>query len=423
MKIRFGFYKEEVEVSIGDGQLLGVLKPKSFQTGITGEEEVQRSLYEPISSLRLNELAGNRRNIVIVTSDITRPVPNRVILPLVLEELRLAGVPMKNITIVFALGIHRPHTEEEMRSMVGDAVYDSVRCIDSDGKQCVNLGTTSRGTPAEIFRPVAEADMRICIGNIEYHYFAGYSGGAKAIMPGVSSRAAIQANHCRMVQPEAAAGRFEGNPIRDDIDEIARFVPIDFIVNVVLDEHKNIIKSVAGDYLDAHRAGCAFLDEIYKINIPHPADIVVVSAGGYPKDLNMYQAQKALDNAGHAVREGGCIIWIASCREGLGESTFEKWMTGHTRSADMIDHIRQDFQLGGHKAAAIAIVLKKARVLLVSELDPEFVRSMHLEPCATVQEALERAIQSAGEGAKILAMPYGGSTLPVVAGNNAYDRF
>jgi nickel-dependent lactate racemase len=142
----------------------------------------------------------------------------------------------------------------------------------------------------------------------------------------------------------------------------------------------------------------------------------VVSAGGYPKDLNMYQAQKALDNAGHAVREGGIIIWIASCREELGEKTFEKWMKSHDRSEDMITDIRLNFELGGHKAAAIAMVLKKARILLVSELDPEFVRSLHLEPCATVQEALERAIQSAGEGAKILAMPYGGSTLPIVAG-------
>jgi nickel-dependent lactate racemase len=252
--------------------------------------------------------------------------------------------------------------------------------------------------------------------NIEYHYFAGYSGGAKALMPGASSRAAIQANHSRMVQPEAAAGRLDGNPVRDDIDEVARFVPIDFIVNVVLDEHKNIIKSVAGDYLKAHRAGCSFLDEIYKLEIPKPADIVVVSAGGYPKDLNMYQAQKALDNAGHAVREGGIIVWIASCREGLGEKTFEKWMTGHERSEDMITDIRLNFELGGHKAAAIAMVLKKARVLLVSELQPEFVRNLHLEPCATVPEALELAMQITGPGSKILAMPYGGSTLPIIAG-------
>ena len=414
MDLSFAFDREKLSVSVDDDRLLGVVEQNSVPIGLIGEAEVRRSLREPIGSPRLSELAGPGRRVAIVTSDITRPVPNRIILPLVLEEMSQAKVPDENITIVFALGSHRHHTEEEMRAMVGDEIFGRVHCVDSDMGQCVRLGTTTRGTPVDVFRPVAEADLRICIGNIEYHYFAGYSGGAKAILPGVSSREAIQANHSRMVQPEASAGRLEGNPVREDIDEVARFVPIDFIVNVVLDEHKRIVKSVAGDFIKAHRAGCAFLDGLYRVGIPRAAEIVIVSAGGYPKDLNMYQAQKALDNAGHAVQKGGIIIWVAACREGLGNSTFEAWMTGHKRSEDMIEHIRKEFCLGGHKAAAIAMILQRARIFLVSKLEPEFVRSLHLEPFGSVQEALDRAVRASGSGAKVLAMPYGASTLPIV---------
>jgi len=416
MKIELNYGKGKAGVSVPDENIREILSPNSVELELTGIDEVNRALENPIGSGRLKDIVKKGESVCIITSDITRPMPSKLVLPAVLEELYRGGVENHDITVVFALGNHRTHTEDEKKYLVGEEAYSKIRCIDSDRSRILHLGTTSLGTPVDIFEEVVKADRVICLGNIEYHYFAGYSGGAKAIMPGVSSRAAIQANHSRMVQPEAAAGRLDGNPVRDDIDEVARFVPIDFIVNVVLDEHKNIIKSVAGDYLKAHRAGCSFLDEIYKLEIPKPADIVVVSAGGYPKDLNMYQAQKALDNAGHAVREGGIIVWIASCREGLGEKTFEKWMTGHERSEDMITDIRLNFELGGHKAAAIAMVLKKARVLLVSELQPEFVRNLHLEPCATVPEALELAMQITGPGSKILAMPYGGSTLPIIAG-------
>ena len=174
-------------------------------------------------------------------------------------------------------------------------------------------------------------------GNIEYHYFAGYSGGSKAIMPGVSTHDAIQANHKRMVDERAHAGNLDTNPVRIDIDEVGSFVHIDFIVNVVLDEHKKIRHCVAGHYIEAHRAGCRLLDKLYQVAISAKADIVVTSPGGFPKDLNIYQAQKALDNAKHAVRDGGVIVWLAAAGEGLGEATFEKWMLGHEKSRDMID--------------------------------------------------------------------------------------
>ena len=166
--------------------------------------------------------------------------------------------------------------------------------------------------------------------------------------------------------------------------------------------------------VEAHREGCKFLDKLYKCNIPEKADIVIVSAGGFPKDMNMYQAQKALDNAKHAVRDGGVIIWVASCSEGLGEKHFEEWMLGHEKSEDMIPHIRRDFILGGHKAAAIALVLQKVQIMLVSDLDDDFVRRVFMEPMPTVDAALKEAYNRLGGDAKVIVMPYGGSTLPCI---------
>lgn len=295
---------------------------------------------------------------------------------------------------------------------MGDRVFDTVTCIDGDVSDTIKMGTTSRGTPVDIVRPVAEADKRICLGNIEYHYFAGYSGGAKAIMPGVSTRDAIQNNHSLMTDDAACAGKLEGNPVREDIEEALRFCPVDFIVNVVLDETKKIVKAVAGDVTKAHRAGCRYLDTLYRKEIPSRADIVIVSQGGAPKDLNLYQTQKALDNAKHAIRKGGIVILVGSCKEGLGEDVFERWMLSAESPGAMIERVKTDFELGGHKAAAIAMVLENADIYLVSEMEPDFVERIFLKPYSDVQSAYDAAITQLGKDASVIVMPYGGSTLP-----------
>ena len=414
MNVKLPFGKEKLELSIPDKNLLQTLTPNDVGDGVSGVEAVIQGLENPIGSKPLRQIVTKGQKVVIVTSDITRPMPSYLVLPLVLKELNDGGIPDSDITVVFALGSHRAHTEEEKKKLVGEEVYNRVTCVDSKG-EFVHMGTTSRGTPVDICKTVADADIRICLGNIEFHYFAGYSGGAKAIMPGVSTRDAIQANHKRMVEDAAKAGAIAGNPIREDIDEVCeKFVHIDFIVNVVLDENKKIRCCVAGHYIEAHREGCRFLDKLYKVQIPKRADIVVVSAGGYPKDINLYQAQKALDNAKHAVADGGRIIWVASAYEGLGEGVFEKWMTGHEKASDMIAHITREFQLGGHKAAAIAMVLEKADIVLYSDLEPEFVRSIHLTPSSDLQAELDSALEKYGENASVIVMPYGGSTLPSV---------
>lgn len=413
MKLELGFGQGTQTLEIPDQNVMGVLEPNPVPTGLTGTAEVARALAEPIGAPLLRQVVRPGETVAIVTSDITRPCPTAKILPPVLAELEAGGIRREDITLVFALGSHRPHTEEEMRRLAGPD-YDTLRCVDSVG-DFVHMGDTRRGTPVDIFRPVAEADRRICLGNIEYHYFAGYSGGAKAIMPGVSTRAAIQANHTMMVLPEACAGRLEGNPLREDIEEAAAICGVDYLVNVVLDAHKEIVKAVAGDVTAAHRAGCRFLDGLYQVSIPRRADIVVVSQGGAPKDLNLYQTQKALDNAKHAVRPGGVVILVGSCKEGLGEATFGRWIQEAQKPSDLTDRVQQHFELGGHKAAAIAMVLASAEVYLVSEMDPELTRKCFLEPFETVQAAFDQAFARLGPEAQVLVMPYGGSTLPRVA--------
>ena len=414
MKLRFGFGTGFQEVEVPDKNLIAELHANDVPAELTGEAEVKRALLEPIGSPRLKDIVRPGEKIAIITSDITRPMPTSKVMPALLDELYAGGVRKEDVTLVFALGSHRKHTEAEQKKLAGERAWNEIKCVDSDPDDCVHYGTTSRGTPVDITRVVAEADRRICLGNIEYHYFAGYSGGAKAIMPGVSTRAAIQANHSRMVLPEAKAGALETNPLRMDIEEAGAMVGIDFIVNVVLSEHKEILKTVAGDATEAHRAGCRFLDRLYRKELKEPADIVLVSQGGAPKDLNLYQTQKALDNAKHAVKDGGVIILIGSCKEGLGEKTFEQWMTEADSAHSLIERIGREFKLGGHKAAAIAMVLERAEVDLVSELDDDFVRSIFLKPYKTAQEALDHAFSKLGPDARVLAMPYGGSTLPTV---------
>ena len=411
MRLPFKIGKEAQYVEVAENNLLGILHSNEISVPLTGEEAVKDALENPIGTPRLRDIVSPGERIVIVTSDITRPMPTAKVMPALLDELYLAGVSPQDITLVFALGSHRAHTEEERRQLAGERAWGEIHCVDLDVSHTISFGSTTRGTPVEIDRRVAQADRRICLGNIEYHYFAGYSGGAKAIMPGVSTRNAIQANHSAMVQHEACAGRLEGNPVREDIEQAAAMVGVDFILNVVLDEHKEIIFAAAGDVTQAHRAGCKFLDTLYRKNISEKADIVLVSQGGAPKDLNLYQTQKALDNAKHAVKDGGVIILMGCCKEGLGEKTFAEWIHAAPDADSLITRISREFRLGGHKAAAIAMVLEYADVYLVSELDGQVVRECFLKPFSSVQEAYDAALEKCGPDATVWAIPHGGTIL------------
>lgn len=389
-----------------------ILNPANLPEDLDEAAVVKKALEEPIGSKRLNQIVKPGDKIVIITSDITRPMPTGKVMDPLMEELLSAGVSPDNVTLVFARGSHRHHSQQEMAHLAGNW-YGKICCVDSDSENVIHLGTTSSGTPVDIDARVVQADRRICLGNVEFHYFAGYSGGAKAIMPGVSTVSAITMNHRMMVDPRARAGNLDDNPVRRDIEEAGKMTGIDFIVNVVLNTRKQIIYCAAGDSIQAHRDACAYLNGIYRSPISAKADIVIVSQGGAPKDLNLYQTQKALDNAGHAVKDGGTVILVGSCFEGFGNQVFEEWMLKYTNPDDMIQALHAHFQLGAHKATAIAMLKKRADILFVSDMDSAIVEKTFLKPVHDLQSAVNACLKKYGNDADVIVMPYGGSTLPV----------
>lgn len=378
------------------------------------QETIANALAHPIGALPLHELVKPGQRVTIITSDVTRPCPSAKLLPPVLAELNNGGIKDQDIVVVFALGSHRPQTEEERVKLVGREVYERVHCIDSDTANVEAIGTTSRGTPVELFRPVLDADVRVCLGVVEYHYFAGYSGGLKSMVPGVCGLKTIQRNHSMMTDTRAVIGNIVDNPVRHDIEEAADLLGAHFIINVILDESKHILRAVAGHPHQAHREGCAQLDSFGRAAVEQPADLVVVSAGGFPRDINLYQAQKALENARHVVKSGGIILMVAECREGIGNHVFEEWMQEPGGPDAILDRICRQFVIGGHKAAAVAMAMKQAHLYLVSELPADYVASIGFRPFSSLQEAFEAAMNQVGRPAGIVVMPYGGSVLPTV---------
>lgn len=413
MKFKLGFGTGFKDIEIPDKNVINVLGANDIEIEYRGNDAVLHALDNPIASARLSEKVKAGQKVVILTSDISRPMPTYEVLPPILDELYSAGVKPSDITLVFACGSHRHHSETEMRKLAGDRAWNEIRCVDSDPDDCINFGYTKYGTPVDITRVVAQADFRICLGNIEYHYFAGYSGGAKALMPGCSTPAAISYNHAMMVDPRCHAGNIDDNPLRADLEEAASLCGIDYIVNVVLDEDKKIVYACAGDYIEAHREGCRFLDRMYKIRIDRKADIVIAANSGAPKDATLYQTQKALDNAKHAVRDGGTVILVGACNEGLGSKVFEEWMYEARKPEDLVERLKKEFKLGGHKACAIALIMRYADIKLVSELDDECVRACFMEPYECLEAAFYDAMEHYGEDASVIVMPYGGVTLPI----------
>jgi nickel-dependent lactate racemase len=377
-------------------------------------DEIKRALDNPIGSKPLRVLAKPGAKTVIMCSDITRPCPTYKMLPILLDELNAAGVRDADITMLFGMGIHRPHTDSEREQLAGKDVYSRVRCMDSTGGEYKLVGVSSRGTPYYINAIAVDCDLLICVGNIEYHYFAGYSGGAKAVLPGAANNVTINHNHGMQIMDGCRAGLLEGNPVREDIDEITRFVKIDFLLNVVLDENKHILRAFAGDCKKAHREGCRYLDTIYSKPISALADVVVACCGGYPKDINMYQAQKALDNASYAVKTGGVIIWIGRCAEGYGEDTFEAWVNESVSPESLVERIKKEFVLGGHKAAAIGRVLCRAKVDFVTDMDGRQVEKLYMRHRGKegLQPLIDKLIKDSGGAATFYIIPQAGSILP-----------
>ncbi|MFP4200527.1 MAG: nickel-dependent lactate racemase [Clostridia bacterium] len=340
---------------------------------------IRDALDHPRGCPPLESMVSPGESVVVITSDISRPMPTYKVLPPVIERLFAAGAAPEDITIVFALGIHRKHTAAEREALLGSAAHTGIRAVDSNPEDVVHLGFTPRGTPVEVFRPVVEADRVVCLGNVEYHYFAGYSGGYKAVLPGVCNSRTVTHNHRMLLDPRSKAGVMDGNPVKEDIDSVADLLPVDFIVNVVLDRRGLITFCASGHPIEAHRRASEKLDEMNQVEIPTRADFVVAGAGGHPKDMNLYQAQKALEFATNFALEGAPILLLAACPEGYGNEAMKKWLQGGQSPRDLLDRLRNEFQLGGHKAAMIARAVIRNPVWMVSDMPETVVREAFFE--------------------------------------------
>lgn len=406
--IKLAYGRGHLQLQLEDENLAAMLEPHHIESTGGGMEMVEASLAHPIQSPSLQEIiaAKNARNAVIVVNDITRPTPYKLILPPLLKAIEAAGIPEQQITLVVATGIHRAHTQEDNLAIFGAEICHRYRIENHDcDNNLISLGTLSNGMELIINRTVAQADLLITTGVVGLHYFAGYSGGRKSILPGVAARAVIEANHKMMNDPRARLGNYEDNPVSDLMLEAARRTGVDFIVNVVLHSHYEIAFCASGDVEAAWLEAVRFAEQVSILTIDAPADIVIASCGGYPKDINMYQAQKALDAAVLAVKPGGTIILAAECEEGLGEEKFADWIDAASCPQDIVDRFNRKFELGGHKAFAICRILEQAEILLLSSLTDQQTEDMFLLPVHSLDAALEYAFLRHGGQAKVIVMP------------------
>jgi len=411
--------QSEMLLNLPDENLKEMLLPNEVAPLPDPRAAVEQALANPIGSPSLLDLLRERKpnRVTIVVNDITRPTPYSIMLPPVLRILDEAGIRPEQVTFVVATGIHRPHTDEENRRIFGSDVVDRYRFVNHNcqADDLVTVGKLSDGTNLTINREVAEADFLITTGLIGLHYFAGYSGGRKSILPGVAAKDLITHNHKRMTDPRASTARYKDNPVHHIMMEAARLVGVDFILNVVTDAKKQIVAVVAGDLEAAWLEGVAACERQSIIHVDEQVDVAICSAGGFPKDIDVYQSQKAMEAADQVVRPGGTIILVADCREGFGgEAAFEVWMREAKSLDDIFRRFEAHFELGGHKAYAIAKVLKEKEVVLISGQPPELAKSLFMRPAASLDEALEYVRQKHGPDFKAYVLPHASLVFPVV---------
>ena len=414
--------KEKLTAKIEDEHLAGVLLSElhSYKAPKSGAELVQDALEHPIGTPRLCDMAVGKKKVVVISSDHTRPVPSHIMMPLILAEIR-KGNPDADITILISTGLHRTTTKEELAAKFGPEIMANEKIVvhDCDDKDnLVYLGKLPSGGNLIINRLAAEADLLVAEGFIEPHFFAGFSGGRKSILPGVASRETVMYNHNSgfIADPHARTGVVEGNPIHNDMLYAARAARLDFIVNVVIDAAHDPIFAVAGDCDLAHRVGREFLASKCQVDAI-PADIVISTNGGYPLDQNIYQSVKGMTAAETTVKEGGVIIMCCSCADGMGGSNFERLIT--MGSVDEIDaylsKIPPKESISEQWCAQIySRILKHHKVILVTTfLDHELVRKANMIPASDVNEALEMALEMMGKNAQVVVIPDGVAVLAV----------
>lgn len=398
--VEFPYGRDKVAYDFEGEKLEGVLVSAlhGYRAEADGMTLVRRAMEAPIGSPRLGELAREKKKIVIIASDHTRPVPSKVIIPPMLEEIREAS-PEAEITILIATGCHRETTREELVNKFGEQIVDRERivihdCTETD--KLVNIGTLPSGGELWINRLAYEADLLVAEGFIEPHFFAGFSGGRKSVLPGIAGRASVLANHCSefIAHPCSRTGVLENNPIHADMLWAAKCAGLRYIVNVVIDDQKQAIYAVAGDVEAAHRAGCEFLSGLCRV-APVMADIAISTNGGYPLDQNIYQAIKGMTAAEATVREGGVIIMLASSADGHGGEALYRQLAdepdGQKTEAAILARGRGETLPDQWQTQILLRILNRARVIYISDAPDDMVRNMHMTPAHSIGEALTLA--------------------------------
>ena len=404
-----------VPVDIPDANLLGSLAPRPM-AGVDLPRAFAEAwahpfgMGDPAASFRRGE------TVVFVVTDHTRKTPTRLVFPLVWDRLK-DRVSCEDVTLVVATGTHRASTDDELEKMLGDLRREFRVAIHNCDRDTVEIGKSRRGTPILVNRLVAEADRVVTIGHVGMHYYAGYSGGRKNILPGVAGRATIEANHAQLSDPKSEACVYDGNPISEEMVEAAKLVGVDFLADVVLNSKGEVAKIVVGEPEAAHAAARQFWDEHCIVPVREKADLVIASAGGHPKDIDLYQAYKAQYTAARAVRDGGIVYLLAACPDGIGHRVFQDWIERSARPADVLSILeREGFKLGGHKAVYHAQDLARIDVYLQSELPAETACRFFYRAATTPGVALDEAKRRFGPSYRVLVMPHAGETFPVVDG-------
>jgi len=410
--------KTEVCLRVPARNFLGSIEPREKPGVPDAKAEIEKALKEPIGSKRLIEIVKPESKVAIVVDDATRPAPSHLMVPPLLDELNSAGVKDENVTVIFGCGTHKAVTHEEAVRLLGENILKRVKIVSHDCRapDLVYVGTTSKyGTKVYLNRVFAEADVKILTGDVGFHYYAGYGGGRKSVLPAISGEETIKTNHAMLLHPNAKTGVLDGNPVHEDMMEAAKMAKVDFILNVVTNSKGEVVRAFAGDLEQAFYEGVKVADEMYRIPVDRRADIVVVSPGGYPADVNLFQAYKGVDGALEVVKRGGVIILAAECPEGHGNQVFYDWMVKFKDLKTVEKEIKRNFVLGGHKAYYLLKALQKVQIILVSAMPDYYAANVFkLKTARTVNEALNEALKIVGENAKVWAMPYGNYTLPEV---------
>jgi nickel-dependent lactate racemase len=423
MRIHLDYGRTGLDVELPDDRVVGPLDIRPATPLAGPRKAIADAIENPIGSRPLAHLARGRRNACILVCDITRPVPNALILPPLLRTLEAEGIARKDILLLIATGLHRPNEGDELVELVGPEIAASYRIENHHGKATAEhdyLGVTSNGVPVYLDSRYVRADLKISTGLIEPHLMAGYSGGRKVICPGIAALETVKVWHGPrfLEHPRADCGILEGNPVHEANTRIALMAGCDFIVNVCLDGQRRVTWVGAGDMIRAWEEGVRFVEQVVKTPVPEPVDVVVTSCAGYPLDTTWYQAVKGLTGALPIVKQGGTIVLAASLTEGLGSPEFRRVMAENPDLVKFKQRIlgTDYFVMDQWQLEELAKVVERCRVKVVTDgLPPETLRRCYVEPAASVEQAVADSLVEYGPNARVAVIPKGPYVLPFVS--------